>query len=222
MSLLAEKKPSKEDTGQKPKEKKETAPAVEKTPAEKKAPAPKKEAALAKQVKEEKPQTDQNDLQEIPTEEKKDIQEAPVQKPRPPKPKKPKKDKKLVPKLNAKETEETIVSLANAGHTASEIGLMLRDQQGIGDVKVLTKKTITEVLEKHKLLGDVPEDLMSLVRKSVLIKKHMKLNKNDMSAKRGYQLTVSKIRRLSKYYTKTGKLPKGWRYSEETAALLVK
>jgi small subunit ribosomal protein S15 len=222
VSLLAEKKPSKGNIDSNVTEKKETAPAAEKKAAQTEIPPAKKEGTPTKAVHEEKPAVDNMPVEAVPKKEPQDIQETPVEKPRPPKPKKPKKDKKLVPKLNAKETEETIVSLANAGHTASEIGLMLRDQQGIGDVKVLTKKTITELLEKHKLLGDVPEDLMSLVRKSVMIKKHMAQNKNDMSAKRGYQLTVSKIRRLSKYYTKSGKLPKGWRYSEETAALLVK
>jgi len=39
--------------------------------------------------------------------------------------------------------------------------------------------------------------------------------------KRSLQLTEAKISRLSKYYKKTGKLSKGWKYNPEKAKLLV-
>ena len=54
------------------------------------------------------------------------------------------------------------------------------------------------------------------------VQRHMQTNKKDQTAKRGYTLTVSKIRRLTDYYHRTGKLDKAWRYTAETAALLVK
>jgi len=124
--------------------------------------------------------------------------------------------------ISAKEAEETAVSLANAGHSPSQIGIVLRDEHGVKNFRELCGKTVQETLAEHKLLGEMPEDMLNLIRKSVSLYRHMAKNTKDYSAKRGYELTVSKIRRLTKYYAKKEKLPKGWRYSPEEAALLVK
>ncbi|HLC78968.1 MAG TPA: 30S ribosomal protein S15 [archaeon] len=121
-----------------------------------------------------------------------------------------------------KEAEALVVELANSGLTASEIGMTLRDQYGIPSIKNLTGKKIEQILSKHKLLTDIPRDLLNLIKRSVVLQKHIAENNKDQSAKRGYILTVSKIRRLTDYYTRRGKLDKNWRYSEEKAALLVK
>ena len=124
--------------------------------------------------------------------------------------------------LSAKDAEEQVVSLANAGHTPSKIGLILRDEHNVPNFRDLTNKTIQDVLGESKLLGDIPEDLLNLIRKSVMLFDHLEKNHKDFSAKRGYEITVSKIRRLAKYYSKKGKIAKDWRYSAEKAALLVK
>ncbi|MBN1940697.1 MAG: 30S ribosomal protein S15 [Candidatus Diapherotrites archaeon] len=124
--------------------------------------------------------------------------------------------------LKPKELEEAIVNLANAGHSAAEIGGLLRDQYGVPSVKQVTGKTVSQLLEQHELGGKVPEDLMNLIKKSVKQRQHMQKNKKDFDAKRGYQLSVSKIRRLINYYKKRGKLPGDWRYTEERAELLAK
>ncbi|MFH1586262.1 MAG: 30S ribosomal protein S15 [Candidatus Diapherotrites archaeon] len=121
-----------------------------------------------------------------------------------------------------KDIEEVVVNLANAGHTASEIGMMLRDQYGVPKTKQITGRTIEDILAEHSLLPDVPRDLLNLIRKSVVLQKHMADNHHDYTAKRGYILAVSKIRKLASYYISKGKLPKGWRYTPEEAALLVK
>ena len=121
-----------------------------------------------------------------------------------------------------KEVEELLVNFANSGMTPSEIGMTLRDQYGIPSVKKLTGMTIEKILAKHNLQSDIPRDLLNLIGKSVKLQKHMSENKKDMTSKRGYILTVSKIRRLSKYYIRKGKLDKTWRYTPEKAALLVK
>jgi len=118
--------------------------------------------------------------------------------------------------------EEVIVNLANAGHTASEIGMILRDQYGVPKTKQITGRTIEEILGENKLLPDVPRDLLNLIKKSVVLQKHLEENHKDFTAKRGYILTVSKIRKLAAYYITKGKLPKDWRYTPEQAALLVK
>lgn len=120
------------------------------------------------------------------------------------------------------DVEKLVVDLGNKGHTSAEIGMMLADQYAVPSVKAITGKRIEAILSEHNLLSDVPRDLLNLIRKSVALMKHMEENKKDMSAKRGYQLTVSKIRRLSNYYIKEGRLPKNWRYTPEQARLLVK
>jgi len=139
---------------------------------------------------------------------------------------KPMKEKKPgVPdwvELKPEEAVEAIVNLGNAGHSSSEIGMLLRDQYGVPNVKALTGKSVEEIMADHKLLPEIPSDLMSLIKKSVNLQKHLKKNKKDFSAKRGLQLTVSKIRNLVKYYKRKGRLPLDWRYSEKTASLLVK
>ncbi len=124
--------------------------------------------------------------------------------------------------LNPEELTELIVSLANTGHTPAEIGTILRDQYGVPKTKYVSKKKITQILEENGVKEDVPGDLLNLIKRSVELTKHLEANKKDFTAKRGLQLTVSKIRRLSKYYTKKGKLPEGWRYTPERAALMVK
>jgi len=121
-----------------------------------------------------------------------------------------------------KEVEELVVTLCNQGHTPAEIGIILRDQYGVPRVKLVTGKTIEKILAEHKLSSDIPRDLLNLIKRSVNQEKHLKENKKDRTAKRGYQLTVSKIRRLTKYYIREGKLSTDWRYTPEAAALLVK
>ena len=124
--------------------------------------------------------------------------------------------------LSREEIEEQVVSLTNAGHSPSGIGLILRDEHGIKNFAEETGKTIQQVMKENNLLGEMPEDLLNLIRRSVVLFNHMNKNKKDYSAKRGYELTVSKIRRLTKYYAKKSRIPTGWTYSPEKAALLVK
>lgn len=118
------------------------------------------------------------------------------------------------------ETENIITKLAKEGKTASEIGIILRDQYGIPDVSILKikiSKTVEKVAKK-----EVPEDLYNLIKRAVNLHKHMDKNKKDSKSKHGLELMESKIRRLGKYYTRTGKLPKDWKYSLDKAKLLVK
>ena len=124
-------------------------------------------------------------------------------------------------KLTAKEVELLIAKFAKEGKTASQIGIILRDEYGLPDVKSLTKKSITKVLEEKKVLNEIPEDLLALIRKSIFIKNHLEENKHDYTAKRGHQLTESKIRRLVKYYKGTGRLPATWKYDQNKARLYV-
>jgi len=51
---------------------------------------------------------------------------------------------------------------------------------------------------------------MFLIKKLITLKQHLETNKQDQSAHRGVILTVSKIRRLTKYYQRTEKLSQDW------------
>ena len=123
---------------------------------------------------------------------------------------------------STEEIEEIVLKLSKEGKSTSVIGVILRDQYGIPDVKAITDMKITHILEKHGQGEEYPEDLMNLIRKAVNIRDHLKENPKDLHTKRGLQLVESRIRRLVKYYTKEGVLPEGWRYEPKKAALLVK
>jgi small subunit ribosomal protein S15 len=123
---------------------------------------------------------------------------------------------------STEEIEEIILKLRKEGKSTSVIGVILRDQYGIPDVKSVMDMKITKILEKHGQTEEYPEDLMNLIRKAVNIRDHLKENPKDLHTKRGLQLVESRIRRLVKYYTREGVLPEGWRYDPQKAALLVK
>lgn len=115
-------------------------------------------------------------------------------------------------RYSEKEIEMLIVKLANEGLLGSQIGAYLRDSYGIPDVKSITGKSISTILKEKNLQGKVPEDLRNLLEKIVALQKHLEINKQDLTAKRGLQLTESKVRRLMKYYKKNKVLPADWKY----------
>lgn len=117
-----------------------------------------------------------------------------------------------------KEIEILIGKMAKEGKTASMIGITMRDTYGIPDVKKLTGKSISKILDEKKLLPEVPEDLRDLIRKAAMIRRHLDENKQDKTAFRGLQLTEAKIMRLVKYYKKTDKLPMDWKYDPRKAS----
>ena len=120
------------------------------------------------------------------------------------------------------QVEDLIADLANQGLTPAQIGMSLRDQHGVKNVKKLLGVNLEKVLEKKGMQGDMPRDLLNLISRSVVLQRHMHANKKDMTAKRGYQLAVSRIRKLTNYCIKNKKLDKDWRYTPEAAELLVK
>ena len=108
----------------------------------------------------------------------------------------------------------------NHFQTSPEIGLILRDSYGIPSIKDILGKGVSKVLSEHNLLEELPEDLLNLIKKSVMLKKHSEENKQDKTAKRGTQLTESKINRLIKYYKKTNVLPNDWKYDQNRFKLV--
>jgi len=120
-----------------------------------------------------------------------------------------------------KEIELLIVKLSKEGHSPSEIGLILRDTYGIPDEKRLTGKKITRILNERNLSTKIPEDLTALIKKAVKIGKHIEQNEKDETAHIGLQLTESKIKRLTKYYKRTGRLPEEWKYDPDKVRLIM-
>lgn len=118
------------------------------------------------------------------------------------------------------EVETLITKLAKEGKTNAEIGIVLRDQYGVPDVRALGLKVSRVAATAVK--KEVPEDLYNLISKAVDLHKHMQNNHGDAKAKHGLELLESKIRRLGKYYARSGRIDRDWKYSIEKARLLVK
>ena len=131
---------------------------------------------------------------------------------------------KTVPKwlkYKKEDIEKLVTDLAKKKYTSAMIGTVLRDSYGIPDTTVITQKPINQIMRDNNLYPEFPEDLMFLLKKAVELRKHMSTNKKDKHSQRGLQNLESKIRRLSKYYVRTEKLPKKWRYDPEQARLIV-
>lgn len=122
--------------------------------------------------------------------------------------------------LNPREVESRVIELAKTGKSTSEIGMILRDQYAVPDIKVATGKNVTQILENNNIKSEIPEDLRNLIRIALKLRKHLETNKKDLKNKRNLQLTESKIRRITKYYHSEKRLPAGWKYSPKQAKLM--
>jgi small subunit ribosomal protein S15 len=120
------------------------------------------------------------------------------------------------------EIEDIILKMAREGVPPAKIGLALRDQHGVANVRAQLGMTLKAFLVKEKAAGEYPEDIINLIKKAVRMSGHIKSSKNDVHniVKLGH--VESKIHRLVKYYSSKGMLPAGWRYNREKASLLVK
>ena len=97
------------------------------------------------------------------------------------------------------EIERLVIKLAKEGNSTSRIGLILRDQFGIPSVKVVTGKTISEIMKENETYPKFPEDLFNLLKQAVNLRDHLQKNKRDYTSKRGLELLESNIRRLGKF-----------------------
>lgn len=120
------------------------------------------------------------------------------------------------------EIVELVVNMGKQGYNATDIGRILRDQYGIGQVRLICKKKISQILEENNIKVDYPDDLLSLIKKAVRMLKHLEKNKSDKINRTKLSHVESKIKRLVNYYVKKGKLPYDWKYSRERAVLIVK
>ncbi len=123
--------------------------------------------------------------------------------------------------MDSEEVEEIIVNLWKQDKSTSEIGMILRDRYGVPDVTLITHKKIVQTIKDHGMELNVPEDMRNLIIKALRLRTHLAENKRDVHNKRALQLTESKIRRLVKYYRRTGVLPRDWVYRPDTAEMLI-
>ena len=62
--------------------------------------------------------------------------------------------KKIKPnwvRYDAKEAEQLVIKLSKQGYSQSKIGVALRDIYGIPDLRTITNKKISKILEENKL-----------------------------------------------------------------------
>jgi small subunit ribosomal protein S13e len=124
-------------------------------------------------------------------------------------------------KLSADEVKEQIYKLAKKGMSPSQIGVILRDSHGVAQVKWITGNKILRILKAKGLAPTLPEDLYSLIKKAVAIRKHLEKHRKDKDSKFRLILVESRIHRLARYYKTKSVLPPNWKYESSTASALV-
>jgi small subunit ribosomal protein S15 len=122
---------------------------------------------------------------------------------------------------SADEIRDLVARFAGEGMSMARIGLVLRDQYAIPNVRLATGKCVKDILTEKGIKAELPEDLQALMKRAVQMSGHVKSNPKDLHNLRGRQLMESKIRRLVKYYKREGIIPETWTYSLDTAALQV-
>jgi small subunit ribosomal protein S13e len=124
-------------------------------------------------------------------------------------------------KTTAEEVKEMICKLARKGMTPSQIGVLLRDSNGIPQIRSITGTKVLRMLKGAGLAPEIPEDLYHLIKKAVSMRKHLERNRKDKDSKFRLILVESRIHRLARYYKRTRKLPPTWKYDSATASTLV-
>jgi small subunit ribosomal protein S13e len=124
-------------------------------------------------------------------------------------------------KITPSEVVDQVCKLAKKGLTPSQIGVILRDSHGIGQVKYVTGNKILRILRAQGLAPEIPEDLYHLIKKAVNVRKHLERHRKDTDAKFRLILIEARIHRLARYYKKVQTLPPTWKYDSATASALV-
>jgi len=124
-------------------------------------------------------------------------------------------------KATPEEVSDQIFKLARRGLSPSQIGVVLRDSQGIPQVKFVTGNKILRILKTNGLAPSIPEDLYHLIKKAVSVRKHLERNRADKDAKFRMILIESRIHRLARYYIKKQQVPPTFKYEAATASTLV-
>merc|ERR1711967_203840 len=124
-------------------------------------------------------------------------------------------------KITSAEVKDMISKMAKKGMTPSQIGVILRDQHGVAQVRSVTGNKILRILKTAGLAPQIPEDLYHLIKKAVQVRKHLERNRHDKDSKFRLILIESRIHRLSRYYRTKGQLPPTFKYESATASTLI-
>jgi small subunit ribosomal protein S13e len=84
-------------------------------------------------------------------------------------------------KTTPEEVCKEIIKMARKGLTPSQIGVQLRDSQGIAQVRFVTGNKILRILKAEGLAPQIPEDLYHLIKKAVSVRKHLERNRKVRS-----------------------------------------
>jgi small subunit ribosomal protein S15 len=124
--------------------------------------------------------------------------------------------------FNKVEVEKTIVEYARKGMPSAQIGQELKDKHNVPYVKQYFGKRLGVILKENKVSGEIPQDMMDLLKRAVIMRRHLVKNHNDVHNRVRLGRVEAKIWRLSKYYKRTGALPATWKYEPEKVALMIK
>ena len=109
-------------------------------------------------------------------------------------------EKPLWMKRSNEEAEAIVLKLHEQGMSPEKIGLELRDTYGIPSLKIFST-SVSRIIKKSKKDKKImPSDLTHLAARTKTLKKHVAHNKQDKVAKRGLQITLARVNRLTKYY----------------------
>lgn len=124
--------------------------------------------------------------------------------------------------VSKKDVEELIVKYAKQGMSPATIGQKLKDEHSVPYVRQYTGKRLVQILQEKQLAGQIPSDLMDLMKTAVGMRNHLEANKQDKHNAVRLKRVESKILRLSRYYRREGKLPEDWKYDPKQAELIIK
>lgn len=123
---------------------------------------------------------------------------------------------------NVNETKEVITRMVKEGIAFSKIGTTLRDKYGVPNARAALGMNMSAFVKKEGLAPEYPEDMLNLIKRAINVRAHLKTCKGDIANKVKLSHIESKIGRLAKYYSSTGRIPRNWKYDPERAVLLVK
>lgn len=125
-------------------------------------------------------------------------------------------------KLSDKEIVALITDYAKQGTHQAQIGQLLKEKHNVPYVKQIFNKRLRPILEENGFKAEIPQDLMDLLRKAIILRRHLDKNHNDVHNRTRLNRVEAKIWRLSNYYKENGVMPADWKYDPVQVALIIK
>ncbi|OHT06623.1 40S ribosomal protein S13 [Tritrichomonas foetus] len=122
--------------------------------------------------------------------------------------------------LSSEQVVQLICDYAKKGVRPSQIGQVLRDRHGVGQVKNVTGNKVIRILKANGIAPSIPEEIYYLIKKAVNVRKHLERSSHDIDGKYRLILIESRIHRLARYYKGRRLLAPNWKYNAQTASAL--